>query len=372
MHVSRARCTALLSAVLVLGSAALFSPAAAQAPAVSTGLQPAPAPQQEAPRQTAPAPVAPQARPAGNFVVQRIVVQGNERIEEATILSYLTIAPGQTVSDAQRDAALKTLFNTGLFADVSIDPQANGDLVVRVTENPIINQVVFEGNHNLKEDKLRDEVQVRPRGIFTKAKVQADVQRIVELYRRSGRVNAVVTPKIVELPQKRVDLVFEINEGAKSGILNINVLGNKEFSDNSLHDVIVTKESKWYRFFTNNDNYDPDRIEYDRDQLTKFYRNRGYYDFHVLSAVAELVPEKNGFNVTYVVDEGGKYKFGKVTVETDLKRLNPDTLRRLLPIKEGVVYEQDLIEKSTDALTFAAGAAGFAFVDIRPRYTANA
>src|SRR6185312_4429680 len=237
---------------------------------------------------------------------------------------------------------------------------------------PIINQVVFEGNHNLKEDKLRDEVQVRPRGIFTRAKVQADVQRIVELYRRSGRVNAVVTPKIVELPQKRVDLVFEINEGAKSGILNINVLGNKEFSDNNLHDVIVTKESKWYRFFTNNDNYDPDRIEYDRDQLTKFYRNRGYYDFHVLSAVAELVPEKNGFNVTYVIDEGGKYKFGKVTVETDLKRLNPDLLRRLLPIKEGMVYEQDLIEKSTDALTFAAGAAGFAFVDVRPRYTANA
>jgi outer membrane protein insertion porin family len=374
MHVSRARCTALLSAVLVLGSAALFSPAAAQAPTVSTGVQPAPAPQQEAPRQTAPAPqpVAPQARPAGNFVVQRILVQGNERIEESTILSYLTIAPGQTVSPAQQDAALKTLFNTGLFADVAIDPQPNGDLVVRVTENPIINQVVFEGNHNLKEDKLRDEVQVRPRGIFTRAKVQADVQRIVELYRRSGRVNAVVTPKIVELPQKRVDLVFEIDEGAKSGILNINVLGNKEFSDNSLHDVIVTKESKWYRFFTNNDNYDPDRIEYDRDQLTKFYRNRGYYDFHVLSAVAELVPEKNGFNVTYVLDEGGKYKFGKVTVETDLKRLNPDVLRRLLPIKEGATYEQDLIERSTDALTFAAGAAGFAFVDIRPRYTADA
>ena len=300
MHVLRARCTALLSAVLVLGSAALFSPAAAQAPTVSTGVQSAtPAPQQEAPRPTAPAPQAPvpQTR-TGNFLVQRIVVQGNERIEETTILSYLTIAPGQTMTAAQQDAALKTLFNTGLFADVNIDPQANGDLVVRVTENPIINQVVFEGNHNLKEDKLRDEVQVRPRGIFTKAKVQADVQRIVELYRRSGRVNAIVTPKIVELPQKRVDLVFEIDEGPKSGILNINVLGNKEFSDNALHDVIVTKESKWYRFFTNNDNYDPDRIEYDRDQLTKYYRNRGFYDFHVLSAVAELVSEKNGFNVT--------------------------------------------------------------------------
>jgi outer membrane protein insertion porin family len=377
MHVSRARCTALIfSAVLIFGSAALLSPALAQAPAapapsVSTGVQQAPAAPAPAP---APAPQqAPAPRPA-SAVVNRIVVQGNERIEEGTILSYLTITPGQSVTQATLDVAEKTLFNTGLFADVHIEgPPAgqSGDLVVQVTENPIINQVVFEGNHNLKEDKLRDEVQVRPRGIFTRAKVQADVQRIVELYRRSGRVSAVVTPKIVELPQKRVDLVFEINEGPKSGILNINVLGNKEFSDNALHDVIVTKESKWYRFFTNNDNYDPDRIEYDRSQLDKFYRNRGFYDFHVLSAVAELVPEKNGFNVTYVLDEGGKYKFGKVTVETDLKRLNPDQLRRLLPIREGVLYQQDLIEKSTDALTFAAGAAGFAFVDVRPRYTAN-
>jgi outer membrane protein insertion porin family len=377
MHVSRARCTALIfSAVLVFGSAALFNPAAAQqapagpAPSVSTGVQqPAgPAASNPGPVQTAPAPQAIPAQTSG--VAQRILVQGNERIEESTILSYLTVSPGQTVNAATLDAAEKTLFNTGLFADVGITLQGT-DLVVRVTENPIINQVVFEGNHNLKEDKLRDEVQVRPRGIFTRAKVQADVQRIVELYRRSGRVNANVTPKIVELPQKRVDLVFEIDEGPKSGILNINVLGNKEFSDSALNDVIVTKESKWYRFFTNNDNYDPDRIEYDRDQLRKFYRNRGYYDFHVLSAVAELVPEKNGFNVTYVLDEGGKYKFGKLTVETDLKRLNPDQLRRLLPIKEGQTYQEDLIEKSTDALTFAAGAAGFAFVDVRPRYTAD-
>lgn len=353
MHVSRARCSALiLSAVLILGSTASFTTARAQAPAVSTGVQQAPAPASQ------------------TGVVQRITVQGAERIEESTILSYLPIAPGDTVDAAKLDAAVKALARTDLFADVQIQLQGS-DLVVRVIENPIINQVVFEGNHNLKEDKLRDEVQVRPRGVFTKSKVQADVQRIVELYRRSGRVSATVTPKIVELPQKRVDLVFEIDEGPKSGILNLNVMGNKEFSDNALRDVVVTKESKWYRFFTNNDNYDPDRIEYDREQLRKFYRNRGYYDFHVLSAVAELVPEKNGFNVTYVLEEGGRYKFGKLTVETDLKRLDPERLRKLLPIKEGQIYQDELVEKSTDALTFAAGAAGFAFVDVRPRYTPN-
>jgi outer membrane protein insertion porin family len=358
MHVSRARCFALVSSVVLLfGTLVLSSSALAQGaatPEVSTGvgsgLSAAPG------RQTG--------------VVSRIVISGAERIDQSTILSYLPINPGQTVDPSKIDAAVKALFRTDLFSDVQVELRGS-DLLVRVIENPIINQVVFEGNHALKEDKLRDEVQVRPRGVFTKSKVQADVQRIVELYRRSGRVAADVTPKIVELPQKRVDLIFEINEGPKSGILNVNVIGNKEFSDSSLRDVIVTKESKWYRFFTNNDNYDPDRIEYDREQLRKFYRNRGFYDFHVLSAVAELDQEKNGFTLTYTLDEGGRYHFGKLTVETDLKRLHPDVLRRLLPIKEGQLYQDDLVEKSTDALTFAAGAAGFAFVDVRPRYSAN-
>ena len=303
-------------------------------------------------------------------VVQRITVEGAERIEQSTILSYLPIAPGDQVDPQKIDDALKTLFRTELFSDVQIQLQG-ADLIVKVSENPIINQVVFEGNHNIKEDKLRDEVQVRTRGVFTRARAQADVQRIVELYRRSGRVSATVTPEIVQLPQKRVDLIFVIDEGPKSGILNINVIGNKQFSDTALRDVIVTKESKWYRFFSNNDNYDPDRIDYDREQLRKFYRNRGYYDFHVLSAVAELAPDKNGFAVTYTIDEGGRYKFGKLTVDTDLKRLNAAQLQRLLPVREGQTYQDDLVEKATDALTFAAGAAGFAFVDVRPRYTAN-
>jgi outer membrane protein insertion porin family len=328
---------------------------------------PAPASAPAAATPTAPAPAA--AAPAGG-VVQHIIVRGEERIEESTILSYLPIAPGERVDSARIDDALKTLFRTDLFADVQIQLQGT-DLIVRVSENPIINQVVFEGNHELKEDKLRDEVQVRPRGVFTRSRAQADVQRIVELYRRSGRVSATVTPEIVQLPQKRVDLIFSINEGPKSGILNINIIGNKQFSDNGLRDVIVTKESKWYKFFGSSDNYDPDRIDYDREQLRKFYRNRGFYDFHVLSAVAELSPDKNGFALTYTIDEGGRYKFGKLTVETDLKRLNAATLQRTLPLREGQTYQDELIDKATDALTFAAGAAGFAFVDVRPRYTAN-
>jgi outer membrane protein insertion porin family len=212
---------------------------------------------------------------------------------------------------------------------------------------------------------------VRPRGIFTKAKVQEDVGRIIELYRRSGRISATVTPKIVNLPQRRVDLIFEINEGPKSGIIGINFQGNKEFSSNDLRDVIVTKESHWYRFFESNDNYDPDRVEYDREQLRKFYRNKGYYDFRVVSSIVELSPDKNGFAVTYTIDEGHRYKFGKLSVSTELKKLNPDILRALLPISPGQLYSDEKIQQATDALTFAAGSAGFAFVDVRPQYHSN-
>ena len=302
--------------------------------------------------------------------VDRILVQGNERIDPETILSYLPIAVGDTVDAAKIDAALKALFRTDLFSDVKIDLRGN-DLVVQVVENPIINQVLFEGNSNLKTDKLQDEIQIRPRGVFTRARVQEDVGRIVELYRRSGRISATVTPKIVELPQRRVDLIFEIKEGPKSGILGVEFLGNNKFSSNDLHNVVVTKESAWYKFFATQDNYDPDRIEYDREQLRKYYRNRGFYDYRIVSSVAELSPRQNGFVITYAMDEGVQYHFGKVKVQSDLKKLNPDILRQLLPVKEGDLYSDDKIEKATDQITFAAGSAGFAFVDVRPRYSAN-
>jgi outer membrane protein insertion porin family len=349
---------------LLAAAFALASPSLAQ----TVGAPTAPAAQSSAPvAQAAPTPVAP---PIQSVVIHRIVVEGNERIETATILSYLPIAPGDTVDAARLNLALKTLARTELFSDERLDVQGD-ELIVRVSENPIINQVLFEGNSALSADKIRDEVNIHPRSIFTRSRVLEDVQRIVELYRRSGRISAVVTPKIVELPQKRVDLVFEINEGPKTGILRVNFLGNKEFNDPALRDVVVTKESAWYKFFASNDNYDPDRIEYDREQLRKFYTNKGFYDFRVISSVAELTPNQRDFAVTYTVDEGAKYKFGKLTVKTDLKKLNASVLQVLLPIKEGQIYRGDKIEAAVDTLTFAAGAAGFAFVDIRPRYTAN-
>jgi len=351
----------------------------AETPKVSPGVKPAPAATPEQLNQqarTATPAGAPAATAAttGNPValVRRITVQGNERIETGTILSYLPIAVGEGADAARIDMALKTLARTDLFSDerIELNPET-GELVVRVVENPIINQVIFEGNSALGTDKLKDEVSIHPRAIFTKSHVLQDVQRIVELYRRSGRISVVVTPKIIELPQRRVDLVFEINEGPKTGILKVNFIGNKAFSANALRDVVVTKETRWWHFFSSNDNFDPDRIEYDREQLRKHYTNRGYYDFRVISSTAELQPDQKNFAVTFVVDEGPRYKFGRLRVDTDLKKLNGDAMRAILPIREGSVYASDRIETAVDSLTFAAGALGFAFVDIRPRYHAN-
>ncbi len=345
----------------------------ASQPGASQPAAAAPAPG-AAPAPAGAAPVAAQkiAPPVQTGTVRGIKVVGNERIEADTIVSYMPIAVGDTVDPARLDLAVKTLARTDLFSDVNVtlDPDT-GLLTVHVTENPIINRVVFEGNSAESDDKLRDEISIHPRSIFTKSHVQQDVQRIVELYRRSGRISATVVPKIVELPQKRVDLVFEIKEGPKTGIIRVNFLGNHVYSDSALRDIVVTKESHWYKFFASNDNYDPDRIEYDREQLRKYYSNRGYYDFRVTSSIAELQSDQRNFAVTYTMDEGAKYKFGKLRVTTDLKRLNGNILRQLLPIHEGQVYAGDKIEQSVDALTFAAGAAGFAFVDIRPHYTAN-
>ena len=298
--------------------------------------------------------------------IRRIVVQGNQRIEPATITSYLLVHPGDTFDPQRVDLSLKTLFATGLFADVQIE-QHDTDLVVSVIENPIINRVIFEGLHTLKEDKLEDEVQARPRSVFTPARAQADVQRIIEAYRRSGHFAAQVTPQVRELDQNRVDLIFEVDEGPVTGVRSINFIGNRAFNDKTLRDSIVTTETKWWNFFDNNDNYDPDRLEYDREKLRQYYNNRGYADFHVVSAVAELTPDQRAFYITFTVDEGARYTFGHINVETQLDRLPATLLKAASPIREGQVFRGDQIESTIDAMTYVAGTVGYANVEITPR-----
>ncbi len=302
--------------------------------------------------------------------IRSIVVEGNKRIEARTVQSYLLLEPGDSFDPNRIDLSLKTLFATNLFADVSIDRRGD-DLVVRVVENPIINRVIFEGNKALKEDKLKEEIQAEPRGIFTAARVQSDVQRILELYRQSGRFAAKVEPQYKPLEQNRVDLIFQITEGPVTGVRSINFIGNEAYSDSRLRSEIVTKQSRFWRFFSSNDNYDPGRLEYDRDQLRQFYQNNGYYDFRVTSAVAELTPDQKDFYITMTVDEGRQYDFGEVKVETALEKLNADALRAAVPIQEGALFRGDLIETTIDSLTYAAGIAGYAFVDIRPQLDVN-
>jgi outer membrane protein insertion porin family len=322
------------------------------------------APAQAAPgagQQAAP-PIAPQAAP----VIRRVLVEGNQRIEASTIASYLLLRSGDTFDAERIDLSLKTLFATGLFADVDIE-QRGADLVVSVVENPIVNRVLFEGVNALDEEDLQDEIQADPRSVFTAARVQADVQRIIELYRRAGRFAATVSPQVRELEQNRVDLIFEIDEGPVTGVRSINFIGNEAFSDRRLRDSIVTTESSWWNFFSRNDNYDPDRLEYDREQLRQYYTNRGYADFRVVSAVAEMTPDQKDFYITFTVDEGVQYDFGEITVTTALDRVPAEMLRAAIPIREGELFEADLIEDSIDAMNFVAGSVGYANVDIRPR-----
>jgi len=302
--------------------------------------------------------------------IRSILVEGNQRIEARTVQSYLLVEPGDPFDAERIDLSLKTLFATNLFADVSIDRNGD-DLLVRVVENPIINRVIFEGNRALKDDKFKEEIQAAPRGIFTAARVQADVQRILELYRQSGRFSAKVEPQYKPLEQNRVDLVFEITEGPVTGVRSINFIGNKDYSDSRLRSEIVTRQSRLWRFFSSNDNYDPGRLEYDREKLREFYQNNGYYDFRVTSAVAELTPDQKDFYITMTIDEGRQYDFGVVKVETALEKLNANALRAAVPIKEGDLFKGNLIETTIDTLTYAAGIAGYAFVDIRPQLDLN-
>lgn len=305
------------------------------------------------------------AQSTGGPVVGAIEVTGNQRIESDTVRSYMTLRPGAEFDDSKIDQSLKTLFSTGLFADVTIRREGN-NLVVNVVENPIINQVAFEGNSAIKDEALDAEVRLKPRVVYTRARVQEDLKRIIEVYRRSGRFAATVEPKVIQLPQNRVDLVFEIREGSVTGIRQIYFIGNRRFSDSRLRSEVSTQVSRWWNILASRDNYDPDRLVFDREQLRKFYLSRGYADFRVVSAVAELTRDREQFFITFVVDEGPLYEFGTIDIKTELEKIDPELLREKIKTLSGDLYNAKLIDDTVEELTFAAGEYGYAFVDIRP------
>lgn len=305
----------------------------------------------------------------GEFKVERIRVEGAQRIETETVLSYMSFRRGDTVGAASLDKSLKSLFATGLFSDVKLRREG-GAVVVVVAENPVINRLAFEGNLRISDEVLGDEVRLRPRVVYTQSRAQRDVQRIIDLYRRGGRFAARIVPKVIHLEQNRVDLVFEIEEGNLTEIRMISFIGNRRFDDSKLRGVIQTKESAWWQLF-GNDSYDPDRLAFDRELLRRHYLTNGYADFRVASAVAELMPDRQGFLITFNIEEGVRYKVGKIDITTALKDLNSDQLRQHLNIVEGDWYDVVAIKNSISNLADAAGSLGYAFVEVRPMVRRN-
>src|SRR6185437_7306238 len=295
-----------------------------------------------------------------------IDVRGNRRVEYQTIRSYFRPAAGGHLTPELENEGLKALIATGLFQDVQI-AHAGGRLVVTVIENPVINRVVFEGNKKAKDDQLKAEVQSKPRGTLSRPTVQADVQRIIEIYHRNGRFDVKVDPKIIELPNNRVDLVFEITEGKKTGVREIRFVGTHAFSNGRLKDVIKSSESNWLSFLQSSDIYDPDRVEADRDLLRRFYLKHGYADVRIVSALGEYDPAKKGFIVTFTIDEGSLYHVGTIDVISNVHSIDPATLRGNLKMSAGSIYNADLVEKSIEAMTIEAAKRGYAFANVRPR-----
>jgi outer membrane protein insertion porin family len=320
------------------------------------------------PGATAPAPAPTVAPQPGSGTIRSIGVTGNQRLEADTVRSYIKLRAGEAYTSESLDQALKDLYASELFADVTIAGADTGNIVLQVRENPVINRIVLEGNKRIKEDKIRPEIRLAPRQIFTRTKARADVARILELYRRQGRYAATIEPKMVQLDQNRVDVVFEIHEGPKSRVRRINIIGNKAFKAGRLRGEMATKTASLVHLFSGGTSYDPDRMAYDQQKMRQFYLTEGYADFHVVSAVAELTPDKRDFIITYVVDEGKRYKFGDVEVESDIRDLRPEALKHFIRLKKGDWYNAKLTEDTVDALTEAAGLLGYAFADVRPNF----
>ena len=335
---------------------------AQEAPPPATPGQPTPAP--------APAP-APAPTSAEGQVVRTIAVGGAQRLEPATIVSYIQLRPGDIYTAEAADQALKDLAATELFSEYSIRNN-DGNVVITVVENPVINRIVLEGNKRLKDEKILPEIKLAPRQIFTRSKVRADVARIIELYKRQGRFAATVEPQMVQLDQNRVDVVFEINEGPKSKVRQINIVGNEQFSDGELRGEMVTKTAGLTKIFSSTTSYDPDRLAYDQQQLRAFYLKNGYADFRVVSAVAELTPDKKDFIITYVIEEGQRYKFGEVGVESQLRDFDSKAMTNALPMKAGDWYDAKLVEDTIEQLNETAGTFGYAFADVRPDFSKHA
>ena len=299
-------------------------------------------------------------------LIQDIQIQGNQRIEKETILAQIELVPGKAYNQEEIDQALKNLFASGLFSDARLEIKGQA-LIIHIKENPIVNQVVIEGNDKLSDEILKGELQLRPRQVYTLTRLRNDTQRIQDLYRLKGHFAAVVTPQIIKREQNRVDVVFEVKEGHATVVRKIFFIGNKKFSESKLESTIQTKETRWYRFFTADDTFDSDRLAYDKELLRKFYLEHGYADFQIKSAVAELTPDREEFFITFTLEEGERYQVGQVKISSDFKALDIKTLEKKIPFTSGDWYSNKDVEGTINLLVDELGSLGYAFVDIQPQ-----
>jgi outer membrane protein insertion porin family len=307
---------------------------------------------------------------ASGGTIEAIDVHGNERIETSTILSYLLVRQGDQFNQDELDRSLKTLYATGLFRDVGLMRRGE-TLVVRVSENPIVNRIAFEGNHSSKDDDLRKVLTLRPRAVYTPEMASRDRQKILDLYASKGRYAVTVTPQIIRLSHNRIDVVFQISEGALTLIRKISFVGNKAFSEARLDQVVSTKETAWYRFFSSSDEYNPDRIQYDRELLRRFYLRNGYVDFEIADATAELSPDRKSFYVTFTLNEGPRYRIGKLDVRSSLRHVSGESLRPQVSSLDQQWYDGDEVQRLADAMQDGLQASGTPFAVVKPQIARN-
>ena len=304
------------------------------------------------------------------YTVTEIEVEGNTRIEAETIETYLTIQRELPFTESDIDDSLKEMFATGLFTDIGIERRGE-TLIVTVSENPLIRQISFEGNRRVADEALQEVVQSEEREVLTQTRVQGDLQLILESYRRIGRYRASVEPKYIELENNRVDLVFEINEGTKTKIQRITFIGNRNYSDRELRGIIQTREAGIFSFLRTSDVYDPDRFDADQELLRRFYFQQGYADFRIVSAIADLDREQNLFYLTITLDEGVKYKYADINIDTTLISVDPEALKKVVVTDSGDTYDSEDIETSVENITEEVSKLGFAFAEVRPRFERN-
>jgi outer membrane protein insertion porin family len=307
---------------------------------------------------------------AGPGAIQAIQIAGNQRIEAGTIRSYMLVRPGDPFDADRLDRSVKTLFSTGLFSNVQLSRQGNV-LIVTVEENPLVNRVAFEGNKKLSDDQIRPEIQTRPRAVFTAALVEGDRQKILDLYAKKGNFDVSVDPRIIRQDQNRVDVVFQISDGPTALISKIAIVGNHAFSESRLIEAISSRESRWWRFLSSSDQYDPERMGYDKELLRRFYLKNGYADFEVLDATSELSPDRKGFFVTYTIKEGDRYRLGTTTITSQINGVTPEQLRSVIELRDGDWYDGDAVGKAVDAIEEYIHNRGYAFVEVKPRIKKN-